>query len=99
MVFYFMKPILDLDKSSPLGQWYCRELYAMLCTRVHLHTDWLKSEVRHYYLNSRQELMDFVKGMVIGCEGFEAVEKKHFKELPGKLAKQRGVPRAPKQFV
>lgn len=94
-VFYFMNSILDYDKSSRLGKWYCRELYAILCTRVHLHINWKKDEYRHYYRNSRNEVMDFMKGMIVKCEAFANIEKRHFKELPGKLAKQKKVPRVP----
>jgi hypothetical protein len=90
-VFKFMESYMDYDKSHARGKWYCRQIYGIVCTRIHLHVNWLGEEVRHRYINSRDEVMGFVKGMIISTKIFDKIGRHYFFEKPGKVPKQKGV--------
>ena len=94
-----MKDYLDYDHTKKKGQQYCRQLYAMLCVRIHLHIDWLAQAVRHHYTDSREELMAFVKGMVMVKEidSIEIADILRNAELPGKLPKNRAGNKLPRR--
>jgi hypothetical protein len=53
-VFSFMEHYLDYDKSKPSGQWYCKTLYAIVCTRAFYHIKFLDEPVGDKILNSRK---------------------------------------------
>ncbi|PMD37432.1 hypothetical protein L207DRAFT_636132 [Hyaloscypha variabilis F] len=86
-VFFFMEPYLDFDRSKDGGRWYCKTVYTILCTRVFYHIDFLNEKVGNKFLNSRDELMDFVKKMVLTGE-FNKIKRRHFYQKAGKLPKQ-----------
>lgn len=62
----------------------------MICARVHLHIDWLDiTGPKDVYVNSRDELISFIQGLIQTVEAFDVIERKDFKLLPGKLSKQK----------
>jgi hypothetical protein len=86
-VFYFIAPYLDYDESKERGKWYCRQLYAIMCTRIHLHLDWEAQSIRDAVLNSKEELLNFCEGIVLGTHQFDKVcpKQKLMTKSPQKL--------------
>jgi hypothetical protein len=57
--------------------------------RVHLHLDWENEELRAARANSKDELLDFCKSLVLGTDKFDEINREYFHLLPGRLPKQK----------
>ncbi|KAI9748115.1 MAG: hypothetical protein M4579_007310 [Chaenotheca gracillima] len=93
-VFWFMTGYLEFDSSKPLGKYYCKHLYANLCSRVKLHLDWKSAAASGSAgtANNRTELLGFVDVMALSAM-FDGVNKNQFVELTNRTARQKRAPK------
>ncbi|EAU32734.1 predicted protein [Aspergillus terreus NIH2624] len=58
-VFFWAKPILDYDKSSPLRQWYIRSIYANLAAQIKLCHDFDPKEEAEKQEYAKNQVLTF----------------------------------------
>ncbi|OXV06464.1 hypothetical protein Egran_05768, partial [Elaphomyces granulatus] len=91
-VFYWARPILDFEKSSPLGQYYLKhyatDIYSNLAVQVKLHDDLIEGDRRTEIQCSWTDILSFWDEMA-SSQNYEGVDKGVFAVKRGIQKKRR----------